>query len=169
MTDTPLFPAFRSRLAALGRRSFQRLRQNTLAQFQEQMRNLIPAHLLSQEEEGPNSRDRCFSLRFTFECFVWQMLKPRTACREVVRQVQALLRLQGQAPIDPDDSAYVQARQRLPKAKMRAALRAIAQAAAQRLTPGTALQGRPVKVTAKKIRSAIPNLPGKKPVVGFRS
>jgi hypothetical protein len=50
----------------------------------------------------------------TFECFVWQMLKPRTACREVVRQVQALWRLQGRGLVDEGDSAYIQARQRLP-------------------------------------------------------
>ena|SRR5258706_6048351 len=146
MRDTPFFPAFRARLAALGRSSFHSLRQSTLAQFQEQIRNLIPTQLLSQQEAGPNSRDRCFNMRFTFECFVWQMLKPRTACREVVRQVQALLRLQGQAPIDEDDSAYVQARQRLPKQKMLAVLRALAQRAAQRITPSAAFQGRAVKV-----------------------
>jgi len=146
MRDTPFFPAFRARLAPLGRRSFPSLRQSTLVQFQEQIRNLIPAQLLSQEEAGLNSRDRCFNMRFTFECFVWQMLKPRTACREVVRQVQALLRLQGQTPIDEDDSAYVQARQRLPKQKMLAVLRALAQAVAQRVAPSAGLQGRLVKV-----------------------
>ena len=31
-------------------------------------------------------------LRLTFECFLWQVLKPKTSCREVVRQVQALFR-----------------------------------------------------------------------------
>lgn len=146
MKDTPFLPAFRARFAALGRRSFHSLRQQTLAQFQEQLRHLIPASLLSQQEEGSNSRDRCFTLRFTFECFVWQMLKPRTACREVVRQVQALLRLRGQKPIDERDSAYVQARQRLPKEKMVAVLQALARSAGQRATQSAALQGRTVKV-----------------------
>jgi hypothetical protein len=42
--------------------------------------------LLSATDEGSNSRDRIFSLRLTFECFVWQLLKPKTSCREVVRQ-----------------------------------------------------------------------------------
>jgi hypothetical protein len=176
MRDTPLFPAFRARLAALGRRSFHSLRQSTLAQFQEQIRHLIPAQLLSQEEAGPNSRDRCFNLRFTFECFVWQMLKPRTACREVVRQVQALLRLQGQVPIDEDDSAYVQARQRLPKQKMFTVLRALGQAAAQRVTPTNVLQSRPVKVIdgstaqladTKKNQKCYPQPAGQKAGCGF--
>ena len=87
---TPYFPAFRSRLAALGRRTAQTIRQATLSQLQEHLRNLLPAPLLSATDQGANSRDRVFSLRFTFECFVWQVLKPKTSCREVVRHVQAL-------------------------------------------------------------------------------
>lgn len=111
---TPFFPAFRSRLAALGRHTAHTLRQTTLAQFQQRLSDFLPPPLLSAQDEGPNSRDRCFSLRLTFECFIWQMLQPRTSCREVVRQVQALLRLAGRRPIDESDSAYVQARIRLP-------------------------------------------------------
>ena len=123
---TPCFPAFRSRLAALGRRTTQRLRQTPLAQLQQHLRDFLPAPLLSAEEDGPNSRDRVFSLRLTFECFVWQLLKPKTSCREVVRQVQARLRLQGRAPVDEGDSAYIQARQRLPKERLQKALSATA-------------------------------------------
>jgi hypothetical protein len=84
-------------LAALGRRTLQTVRQTTLTQLQQHRRDFLPAPLLSAEEEGPNSRERVFSLRLTFECFVWQMLKPKTPCREVVRQVQALFRLHGKA------------------------------------------------------------------------
>jgi len=143
---TPCFPAFRSRLAALGRRSSQRLRQATLAQLQDHWRDFLPPPLLSAQEEGPNSRDRVFSLRLTFECFVWQMLKPNTSCREVVRQVQTLLRLQGRAPVDEGDSAYIQARQRLPQERLEKALAATAPAANRRAKPGSHLQGRTVKV-----------------------
>jgi hypothetical protein len=106
--DTPFFPPWRSRLAALGRRTAQGLRQATLAQLQQHLRDLLPPPLLSATDEGPNSRDRVFGLRFTFECFLWQMLKPKTSCREVVRQVQALLRLLGRTPIDAGNSAYVE-------------------------------------------------------------
>jgi Transposase DDE domain len=143
---TPYFPAFRSRLAALGRRTAHTLRQATLSQLQQHLRNLLPAPLLSATDEGPNSRDRVFSLRLTFECFVWQMLKPKTSCREVVRQVQALLRLLGLAPIDEGNSGYVQARQRLPRQRFEQALSATAQAADQRVGSGGQLHGRPVKV-----------------------
>ena len=144
--STPYFPAFRPRLAALGRRSVHPLRQATLAQLQEQLGHFLPARLLSSEDEGPNSRQRVFSLRLTFECFVWQMLKPRTACREVVRQVQTLCRLAGGETIGEGDSAYVQARQRLPAERLAKALTATAQTADRCAGAGGQLQGRPVKV-----------------------
>ena len=143
---TPCFPAFRSRLAALGRRTTPNLRQATLAQLQQHLRDFLPAPLLSSEEDGPNSRDRVFSLRLTFECFVWQLLKPKTSCREVVRQVQAFLRLQGRRPLQEGDSAYIQARQRLPRQRLEQALAATAQAADRRAGSGGQLNGRPVKV-----------------------
>jgi hypothetical protein len=144
---TPFFPHWRSRLAALGRRTTQTLRQTTLTQLQLHLRDFLPAPLLSTEEEGPNSRERIFSLRLTFECFVWQMLQPKTSCREVVRQVQALSRLHGKGPGEEGDSAYVQARQRLPRERLEKALSATAQAADRRAAgQGGSLQGRPVKV-----------------------
>ena len=146
MMQTPFFPAFRARLAALGRRTAQTVRQTTLAQLQEHLRDCLPAHVLAAEDEGPNSRARVFTLRLTFECFVWQLLKPHTACREVVRHVQALRRLHGRPPVDEGDSAYVQARQRLPRVRLEKALSTTAQAADRRAGSGGGLQGRPVKV-----------------------
>jgi len=143
---TPYFPALRSRLAALGRRTAHSLRQATLGQLQEHLRDLLPAPLFSAEDQGPNRRDRIFNLRFTGECFLWQMLKPKTSCREVTRQVQALFRLHGRGLIDEGDSAYVQARQRLPKERLEKALDLTAQAADRRVGSGGQLQGRPVKV-----------------------
>ena len=143
---TPYFPTLRSRLAALGRRTTDTLRQTTLAQLQQHLHDFLPAPLLSSEEQGPNSRERVFSLRLTCECFLWQMLQPKTSCREVVRQVQALFRLQGRGPVDEGDSAYVQARQRLPRERLEKALHATAQAADRRLGSAGQLQGRPVKV-----------------------
>lgn len=142
---TPYFPAFRSRLAPLGRHTAQAVRQTTLAQLQQHLRDLLPAWLLSTEEDGANSRERIFSLRLTFECFLWQLLKPRTSCREVVRQVQALCRLHHRDPVESGDSAYVQARQRLPVERLEQALQATARNAAQRIPASLRLQGRPVK------------------------
>ena len=143
---TPYFPAWRSRLAAWGRRTVHSLRQATLGQLQDQLRDLLPAPLLASEEEGPNSRERDFPLGLTLECFLWQMLKFRTACREVVRHVQALRTLHRLPPISEGDSAYVQARLRLPKERLEQALAATAQTADRRVGPSARLQGRPVKV-----------------------
>jgi len=143
---TPYFPSLRSRLAALGRRTAHSLRQATLTQLQEHFRRLLPPPLLSATDDGPNSRDRVFSLRFTFECFLWQVLQPKTSCREVVRHVQALLRLRGRAPIDDGDSAYIQARQRLPRERLEKALQSTAQVADHRVGSGGQINGRPVKV-----------------------
>jgi len=146
MSHTPYFPAFRCRLAAQGRRTAHAVRQATLSQLQAQFRELLPPPLLSSEDEGDNSRERVFSLRFTFECFVWQMLKRNTACREVVRQVQALRMLLALSPISEKDSAYIQARQRLPKDRLEQALQATARTADARAGDRGQLQGRSVKV-----------------------
>jgi hypothetical protein len=109
------------------------------------LRDLIPAWLLSAEEEGLNSRERVFSLRLTFECFLWQVLNPSTSCREVTRHVQALFQLAGAKRVHSGDSAYVQARSRLPRERFDKALAAIARAATQKITSSAGLQNRPVK------------------------
>jgi hypothetical protein len=70
--------------------------------------------LLSQADDGPNSRQRVFSVRRTFYGFLYQVLKPDTSCREIVRQVQALFALYGGGRLDEGTSAYCQARIRLP-------------------------------------------------------
>jgi hypothetical protein len=133
-------------LAACGRRSVQTVRQYTLAQLSHWLRDLLPPQFLAAQDEGPHSRQRVFSLRLTLECFLWQILQFNTSCREVVRQVQTLLRLAGQAPIDEDNSAYVQARGRLPVDRLSQLLPVTAQAADRRSPAGGTLQGRPVKV-----------------------
>lgn len=146
MPETPCFPAFRARLAALGRRSAAALRSATVSQLQELLAPLLPAPILAPPASGPNSRQRIFHLRFTFECFLWQVLTPNTSCREVRTHVQTLLREQGRPLADGDDSAYVQARQRLPRESFAQALSATAQVAARRAGTSRQLRGRPVKV-----------------------
>ena len=110
---TPFFPAFRPRLAALGRR-VQHLRQQSLCHLEALLHPFLPPGLLSQADEGPNSRDRIFSVRRTFFGFLYQVLKPDTSCREIVRQMQALFALHDQGHVDAGNSAYCQARKRLP-------------------------------------------------------
>ena len=146
MIVTPFFPALRAQLAAQGQRVSQSLRQLDFPPLLQHLRQLIPAELVAASEDGPNSRDRIFNLRLTFECFLWQMLKPRTPCREVVRAVQALFQSRGQGQVDEGTAAYVQARQRLPRERLEKALAHTAHTADRRVGDQGRLNGRPVKV-----------------------
>ena len=96
--NTPCFPAFRSRLAALGRRTPNRPPNHPGPTPAAPARLAARPAALAPKTRAPTAASAIFTLRLTFECFLWQMLKPKTSCREVVRQVQALLRLQGKGP-----------------------------------------------------------------------
>src|SRR5947209_1295035 len=110
---TPFFPAFRPRLAALGCR-VQHVRQQSLCHLELLLHPFLPPGLLSQADEGPNSRDRAYNLRRTFFGFLYQVLNPNCPCREIVRQIQALFAFHDQDRLDESTSAYCQARKRLP-------------------------------------------------------
>lgn len=128
---TPEFGAWRHRWAAV-KRKVNTLRAHSLSQLEELFAGLIPTHLLSQADEGANSRTRVFPIRVTFFGFLYQVLKPRTSCREVVRQLQALFALQDRPKIDQEDSAYCQARNRLPEENLERILKETANAADKR-------------------------------------
>src|SRR5258708_12618771 len=83
---TPFFPQLRQRLAALGPR-VPPLRQQSLVHLDQLFTPLLPPGLLSQPDEGPNSRDRVYSLRRTFFGFLYQVLNPDCPCRQAVRQI----------------------------------------------------------------------------------
>ena len=114
---TPFFPQLR--LAPLGRR-VQHLRQQSLLHLDQFFGPFLPPRLLSQADDGANSRQRIYTVRRTFFGFLYQVLNPDCPCREVVRQVQALVALQhpDASAVDPGTSAYCQARARLPWAML---------------------------------------------------
>lgn len=169
---TPFFPAWRARLAALGQR-VHHLRQQSLAHLELLFACGLPPGLLSQAEEGPNSRDRAYSVRRTFFAFLYQVLNPDCPCREIVRQIQALFTLQGQGRVDEGTSAYCQARKRLPLdtlQRLRVAAAAAAEKTAQlwhglrvKLIDGTTTS---LPDTPKNQR-AYPQPGGQKPGCGF--
>jgi hypothetical protein len=111
--QTPFFPAWRPRLAPLGRRLSQ-LRQQSLLHLDQLFGRFLPPALLAQADEGLNSRERVFSVRRTFFAFLYQVLKSDCSCREVVRQIQALFALHHRAAVDEATGGYCQARARLP-------------------------------------------------------
>ena len=91
------------------------LRQQSLFHLEKLLNPFLPPGLLAQADEGPNSRERIYSLRRTFFGFLFQVLKPDCSCREIVRQIQALFGLHQAGAVDESTSAYCQARARLPE------------------------------------------------------
>jgi len=110
---TPFFPVWRARLAPLGRR-VQHLRQQSLPHLDLLFGPLLPTWLLSQTDEGPNSREQIYSVRRTFFGFLYQVLNPDCPCRQVVRQIQSRFALRSPRRVSEDTGAYCQARGRLP-------------------------------------------------------
>jgi hypothetical protein len=110
---TPCFPAWRARLSALGAR-VQRLRRQSLLHLDQVFGSWLPPGLLSQADEGLNSRERIYNVRRTFFGFLYQVLNLHCPCREVVRQIQALFALHGRPALDTGTSGWCQARVRLP-------------------------------------------------------
>jgi hypothetical protein len=170
--NTPFFPAFRPRLAALGAR-VQHLRRQSLLHLDPLFGPFLPPGLLSQADEGTNSRDRIYNIRRTFFGFLYQVLNPRCPCREVVRQIQAHFALQGGRWVDEGTGGWCQARARLPW-EMLPRLRCAAAAHAEKV--GQLWRGLRVKVidgtstslpdTAQNQR-AYPQPGGQKPGCGF--
>jgi len=121
MPHTPFFPQLRSQLAAFGSRVRQ-VRQQSLLRLDQLFGSFLPPGLLSQADEGANSRDRIYNVRLTFFAFLHQVLNPDCPCREVVRQVQALFALQepgASRKVTEGTGAYCQARGRLPLDSLR--------------------------------------------------
>lgn len=110
---TPFFPDWRHRFGPMGRR-VAHLRQQSLLHLDQLFSRFLPPALLAQADEGPNSRERIFSVRRTFFGFLYQVLNPDCPCRQIVRQIQALFTLHQDGDVDEGSSAYCQARKRLP-------------------------------------------------------
>jgi len=173
MAQTPCFPAWRARFANLGHRTRQ-LRQHSLLQLDLLLSPLLPAGLLAQTDEGPNSRERIYTVRRTFFGFLFQVLKPDCSCREIVQQILALCTLHNTAQqASPGTSAYCQARARLPwdiLPRLRCALAARAERGGQRwkelcvkVIDGTGIS----LADTQKNQRAYPQPGGQKPGCGF--
>jgi len=146
MNSTPYLPALRHQLGRFAS-TLSALQNAPLPQLQLLLSSLLPAHLLSANDDGAHSRERIFSLRRVFFAFLWQVLNPAAACREALRQLQAEARLLGASLSDSDDtSAYCQARRRLPTELLERILRHTAQLAGQRVADGQLWFGREVKL-----------------------
>lgn len=177
-SNTPFFPLWRPHLTPAGSRvtaGLKAVKASTLAKLEACFGAVFPAALLVKPD---GCRDRVYTLRRTFWCFLWQILTPNTSCREVVRQLQALFALVGGPKISSDDGGYCVARQRLPTEVLPRALAAAAKAAQQAapLQESGFLQNRPRKVVdgttvtlpdSKENREAFPKSQATYDGIGF--
>jgi hypothetical protein len=148
MPDTPFFAPWLHQLAPMGARTsaaWQQVRGYTLCQLEKSLGRWLPEDLFPKAAAQANSRDRIYTRWRTFWCSLWQNLNPDASCREVVRQLQALFRLEGGPPISQQDGAYCRARARLPLPQFSQALAATAKFADQLVPALEGFQGRPLK------------------------
>jgi hypothetical protein len=151
--SAPAFPSFQPLLARLGcgRRTAKtagRLRGATLSQLESSLAPALPGGLFTRSAAAAHSRERIFTLARTVWSWLWQILQRNTACREVVRQMQALLAAQELEPCAEDTGAYCQARQKLELGLLQQLFAASAQSAGQAAPAERRplLQGRPLRV-----------------------
>jgi hypothetical protein len=171
--NPPFFPGWQDWLGPVGPQA-RALQSQSLHHLEQLFAPWLPPGALSQADEGPNSRERIFSVARTFWGFLWQILNPGSPCREVVRQIQALFALHGGRTVDGRTGAYCEARCRLPietLAQVRQAAARHAETHGQRwwfgLTPkvldGTAVSAPDTRANQK----AYPQPGGQKPGCGF--
>jgi hypothetical protein len=105
----------------------------------------VPTALFPKAPDHENSRDHHYTRWRTFWCMLWQSLNPDASGREVVRQLQALFRLENGPTLSEDDGAYCRAKARLPLGEFPKGLAATAKAADRQAPAMTQLGGRPLK------------------------
>ena len=118
---------------------------SSLIDVEAQFSRFLPKRGPEFPADGPRRRDRKYPSAIVFWSFIWQVLKPRTSCREVVRQIQATRETQN-FKYDESTSGYCQARTRLPESTLRKALADTSETAAQLSHAGVPGWNRPVKV-----------------------
>lgn len=151
--NTPLFPAWRLQLAALGRKA--RCHQSA-TEIENEFSRFLPKNLF---ENGDGCRNRIYTRKNTFWSFLWQVIQPHTSCRAVVRKIQAECETQHQQ-IDENTSAYCQARSRIPLSLFNQALQKSSEMADRMAVGGIPGWIRPVKVvdaTSFKMPDTIKN------------
>lgn len=148
---TPIFPAWHSKLAPLGRRSAataRTLRHATLTQIEQSLGAALPQNLLGQNPSKDHSRERIFTLSRTVWCWIWQILQANTSCREVVRQVQSLFSIHDAGEVDEGTGAYCVARGKLALQLLKTLFHTSFKSAetVAKAFPLSLLQGRPIRV-----------------------
>jgi hypothetical protein len=150
-SKTPFFKAFGPLLFGRpAKKTLSKLgRLDGLQELYEIFGHLVPDRMLECAEKGVNSRDRIFSPQVTFWAFAAQILSPGTACREIVRRVDAWREESFgiEQRTGTSTSAYCQARARLDPAVLELIRAEIAWSLEKNvLKEERWLGGRPVKI-----------------------
>ena len=106
----------------------------------------IPESLLAPTHSGIHSRERIFSFRSTFWAFLSQALSPKVSCRETVRKVQSFCTQRGLSLPGSSDSAYCQARRKLPLERLQAVHEHVGEQLTGRVQQGWLWHGRRVRL-----------------------
>jgi hypothetical protein len=121
-------------------------RESSLSELMSVFGAWIPFSRLQPKQEKANSRRRDYSLAVTFWAFLWQVLTPKTPCREVVRKVQSFcselkLNIPGSSNV-----AYCKARGRLATKDVNAVHESVLERLLGRVCQDQLWHGRNVKV-----------------------
>ncbi len=141
--QTELFGKIQSLKAPL-KTAAQRVAKASLNEIHDLFQQNIPE--LRQSNEGPNSRDRIYSLQVTFWTFLWQCLNPGASCREAVLKVMAWFVRMDKPSVSGDDAPYCQARKRLPDDLLERLLKESALTAERKANSQGYLHGREIFV-----------------------
>jgi hypothetical protein len=164
--NTPFFPAWRPKLAALGNRAAS-CRKRSPVEIEAEFVRFLPTDMFKPTAKGVGSRIRIFPLARIFWCFIWQALQPNTSCRAVVRKVQAQCET-SKFKLDESNSAYCQARARLPVDCLQQALMSSAKSADDIAGQHVEEWDRPIKVVdATSFR--LPDTPANRKKYGYPS
>ena len=90
------------------------MRSYTLCQLESALAPGCPQTLFPKAAGKPTAATAHYTRWRTFWCMLWQGFNPKASGREVVRQLQALFRLEDGPSISHDDGAYCRAKARLP-------------------------------------------------------
>ena len=120
--------------------------ESSLSELSALFGSYISQSLLAPTASGTHSRQRIFSFRSTFWAFLSQALSPQVSCREVVRKIQSFCSQRSLSVPSSADSAYCQARGRLPMQRLRGIHEQVSEQLTGRVQQGWLWHGHRVRV-----------------------
>jgi len=123
-----------------------KLRNSTLSELSVIFGDLVPMDQLAPTKKGKNSRVRVYSANVTFWGFLFQVLSPGTACREVVRKVQSFCSEKELPLPSSNNAAYCTVRTRVKDLDLEVIHKKVCEKVEQRVIADQRWKGRDVRV-----------------------